>query len=244
MIWLQAPSLFVSGPYEVWAAAGAVMSGALRGQDRNYWTEGGWRKELALGANRCCNHKEIHNLWIKYEAWGQQEWRMMVTLPLLLSQYVQFVTSWSAGDWSVLSVKTDKWIFSSYPCFWKKDWDETKSVTEKKKKKRLLARRQLFATYCRFIMQKQRVSGRSMLCQSVLKHLRHSGSVMKSVEKRRIWQNVLTIMFYHKCFVSKAFYRHARSQEITSLSEYLMGVKTMSFSSDPSCYFYLKSGAF
>lgn len=52
---------FVSGPSEVWAAAGAVMSGALRGQDRNYWTEGGWRRELALGANRCCNHKEIHN---------------------------------------------------------------------------------------------------------------------------------------------------------------------------------------
>lgn len=77
---------FVSGPSEVWAAAGAVMSGALRGQDRNYWTEGGWQRELALGANRCCNHKEIHNLWIKYEERGQQEWRVMVTLSQLLGQ--------------------------------------------------------------------------------------------------------------------------------------------------------------
>ena len=71
---------FVSGPPEVWAAAGAVMSGALRGQDRNYWTEGGWQRALALGANRCCNHKEIHNLWIKYEERGQQDWRMVMTI--------------------------------------------------------------------------------------------------------------------------------------------------------------------
>lgn len=59
----------------------------------------------------------------------------------------------------------------------------------------------LFATYCRFIIQKQRVSGHSMLCHSVLKHLRHSSSVMKSVKERGIWQNVLRTMFYHKCFV-------------------------------------------
>lgn len=48
-----------------------LMLVAFRGQDRNYWTEGGWQSELALGANRCCNHKEIHNLWIKYEVWGR-----------------------------------------------------------------------------------------------------------------------------------------------------------------------------
>lgn len=68
MIWWHLGTcLFVSGLCEVWTASGVVMSGALRGQNRNYWTEGGWQRELALGANRCCNHKEIHNLWIKYE---------------------------------------------------------------------------------------------------------------------------------------------------------------------------------
>lgn len=74
-----------------------------------------------------------------------------------------------------------------------------------KKKKKKLSRRQLLAAYCIFIMQEQRGSGRSMLCQSVLKHLRHSSSVMKSVEKRGIWQNVLRTLFYHKCFVSQSF---------------------------------------
>lgn len=74
-----------------------------------------------------------------------------------------------------------------------------------KKKKKKLSRRQLFAAYCIFIMQEQRGSGRSMLCQSVLKHLRHSSSVMKSVEKRGIWQNVVRTLFYHKCFVSQSF---------------------------------------
>lgn len=73
------------------------------------------------------------------------------------------------------------------------------------KKKRKRRRRQLFRTYCIFIIHKQRVSGRSMLCQSVLKHLRHSSSVMKSVKKRGIWQNVLRTLFYHKCFVSQSF---------------------------------------
>lgn len=72
-------------------------------------------------------------------------------------------------------------------------------------KKKQLSRRQLLAAYCIFIMQEQRGSGRSMLCQSVLKHLRHSSSVMKSVEKRGIWQNVLRTLFYHKCFVSQSF---------------------------------------
>lgn len=71
--------------------------------------------------------------------------------------------------------------------------------------KNLLAWRQLFATYCRFIMQEQRVSGGSMLCQSILKHLCHSNSVMKSVKKRGIWQNVLRTLFYHKCFASQSF---------------------------------------
>lgn len=80
---------------------------------------------------------------------------------------------------------------------------DQKTLEEKKH----LARRQLFRTYCRFIIHKQRVSGHSMLCQSVLKHLRHSGSVMKSVKKRRIWQDVLRTLFYHKCFVSQPFYR-------------------------------------
>lgn len=80
--------------------------------------------------------------------------------------------------------------------------DATKKPWRKKKH---LARRQLFRTYCRFIIHKQRVSGHSMLSQSVLKHLRHSGSVMKSVKKRRIWQNVLRTLFYHKCFVSQHF---------------------------------------
>lgn len=95
---------------------------------------------------------------------------------------------------------------------------DQKTLEEKKH----LARRQLFRTYCRFIIHKQRVSGHSMLCQSVLKHLRHSGSVMKSVKKRRIWQNVLRTLFYHKCFVSQPFYRVFHSQGITSVSEYLM----------------------
>lgn len=81
-----------------------------------------------------------------------------------------------------------------------------KSFKKKEKKKgKVPLRRQLFGTYCRFIIQRQRVSGHSMLCQSVLKHLRHSGSVMKSVKKRGIWQNVLGTLFYHKCFVSQSF---------------------------------------
>lgn len=54
-----------------------VMSAALGGQDGNIWTEGGWQRELALWPNRCCNHKEIHNLWIKYEG-REQQWRGMV----------------------------------------------------------------------------------------------------------------------------------------------------------------------
>lgn len=86
--------------------------------------------------------------------------------------------------------------------------------------KRVLGGRQLFRTYCRFIIQEQWVSGRSMLCQSVLKHLRHSGSVMKSVKKRGIWQNVLRTLFYHKCFVSQSFL-HGFSLT-RNLSEYLM----------------------
>lgn len=43
---------FVSGPAEVWAAAGAVMSGALRGQDRNYWAEGGWQGGAGSGSKQ------------------------------------------------------------------------------------------------------------------------------------------------------------------------------------------------
>lgn len=85
---------FVSGPTEVWAAAGAVMSGALRGQDRNYWTEGGWQRELALGANRCCNHKEIHNHWIKYEVWVHK-----------IGGWVWLCLCWWAYNSSLLQVK-------------------------------------------------------------------------------------------------------------------------------------------
>lgn len=62
-------------------------------------------------------------------------------------------------------------------------------------------------TYCRSIIQKRRVSGHRMLCQSVLKHLRHTGSVMKSVKERGTWQSVLRTWFYHKCFVSHSFLR-------------------------------------
>lgn len=113
---------FVSGPGEVWAAAGTVMSGALRGQDRNYWTEGGWQRELALGANRCCNHKEIHNLWIKYEERGQKEWRTILTLSLLLSQSRWFVASLSANGWSVVVVTGTRWIISNYAGFLKRTW--------------------------------------------------------------------------------------------------------------------------
>lgn len=82
---------------------------------------------------------------------------------------------------------------------------DLRDATKRLKKKKLLARRQLFGAYCGFIIQRQRVSGHSMLCQSVLKHLRHSSSVMKSVKKRGIWQDVLRTLFYHKCFVSQSF---------------------------------------
>lgn len=188
---------FVSGPSEVWAAAGAVMSGALRGQDRNYWTEGGWQRKLALGANRCCNHKEIHNLWIKYEELGQKEWRLVSTLSLLLGLSQWFAAILSTTGWSDLVVTGTRWIISNDAGFLKRTcemWPKTLEIT--------FARRQMFVTYCRCIIQKLRVSGHSMLCQSVLKHLRHSSSVMKSVKKRGIWQNVLRTLFYHKCFVS------------------------------------------
>lgn len=94
---------FVSGRGEVWAAAGAVMSGALRGQDRNYWTEGGWQRELALGANRCCNHKEIHNLWIKYEERGQQEWRMVVIFLCFLANHNGTLWVWAPPIGQLLS---------------------------------------------------------------------------------------------------------------------------------------------
>lgn len=61
--------------------------------------------------------------------------------------------------------------------------DATESLEEPHK---LLARRQLFETYCRFIMQEPRVSERCTLCQSALKHLRHSGSPMSAVKKTGI----------------------------------------------------------
>lgn len=211
---------FVSGPGEVWAAAGAVMSGALRGQDRNYWTEGGWQRELALGANRCCNHKEIHNPWIKYEERGQQEWRMVMTFSLLLGQSPGLLRVWAPliGQWLL-------WREAGELCEIMQVSYRGLERCDQKPWKKLLARRQLFGTYCRFIIQKQRVSGRSMLCQSVLKHLRHSSSVMKSVKKGQIWQNVFRTLFYHKCFVSRSFYRVSHSQGITSMSEYLIAGK-------------------
>lgn len=120
---------FVSGPSEVWAAAGAVMSGALRGQDRNYWTEGGWQRELALGANRCCNHKEIHNLWIKYEERGQQEWRMLVTSPLLLGQSVCCELM---CDWLVSCCCNENLVDYLNLCWFLKNFrDATKSLKKK-----------------------------------------------------------------------------------------------------------------
>lgn len=117
--WCKFVSQSLSGPSEVWAAAGAVMSGALRGQDRNYWTEGGWQRDLALGANRCCNHKEIHNLWIKYEEREQQEWRMVMTFSLLVGQSRWFVACLSTTDWSVVVTRT-RWIISHYAGFLKR----------------------------------------------------------------------------------------------------------------------------
>lgn len=219
MIWWHVGTcLFVSVLSEVWAAAGAVMSGALRGQNRNYWTEGGWQSELALGANRCCNHKEIHNLWIKYEERGvariEHTSRLSVTCPIAAT-CCKFRNHRLVGghhhEKQVNRLNYAGFKTSRTGC-------DQKTLEEKKH----LARRQLFRTYCRFIIHKQRVSGHSMLCQSVLKHLRHSGSVMKSVKKRRIWQNVLRTLFYHKCFVSQPFYRVFHSQGITSVSEYLM----------------------
>lgn len=54
------------------------------------------------------------------------------------------------------------------------------------KTKDKVKKRQLFETYCRSIMQEQRVSGRRMLCQSALKHLRHGGAPVTAVKKSGI----------------------------------------------------------
>lgn len=59
-------------------------------------------------------------------------------------------------------------------------------VWEDKKKPTCLQEDSCLQHTVGFIMQEPRLPARSMLCQSVLRHLRHIGSVMKSVEKRGI----------------------------------------------------------
>lgn len=88
--------LFVTKQSKVCGKLGA--SRPQKGHGRNYWTRVEWQRELAQGSSRCCNHKEIHKSWIKYEAlrhgkhrpgktwiiavlqafWMQQEHRLIV----------------------------------------------------------------------------------------------------------------------------------------------------------------------
>lgn len=119
------------------------------------------------------------------------------------------------------------WIISKLCWFFEKKTERcvTINLLLARKEKKKLAWRQLFGTYCGLIIEKQRVSGRSMLCQSVLKHLCYSNPVMKSVKNTGLWQNVLRTLFYWKCFVSQSFLQ-AFSLTRNYKSEYLMTGKS------------------
>lgn len=119
----------------------------------------------------------------------------------ILGRWQQFSPSWSAADWPV----ADALIFFPLELsrFLNKELERVNQrVWEDKKKTTCLQEDSCLQHTVGFIMQEPRLPARPMLCQSVLRHLRHIGSVMKSVEKRGIWQkcarnNVLPQVF---CF--------------------------------------------
>lgn len=124
------------------------------------------------------------------------------------------------GSWRILNPPVGQSFFEVRTRWILSDWVGSSSEGLRRPNPKRLASRQLFLTCCRSIIQKPGVSGHCMLCQSVLKHLRHAGSVMKSVKERGSWQNVLRTWFYYKCFVSQSFLQCFSWRRSTSLAEY------------------------